>query len=68
MLNILIRAGANSLPRYGSGSIKMMRLLVELIDIYRIDNLVTASDCTSVGTASIDCQIHQVADVGIFEK
>jgi hypothetical protein len=35
--------------------------------MYRIDNLVTASTCTSVGTASIDCQIHLVADVGIFE-
>jgi hypothetical protein len=29
--------------------------------------LVTKSTCTSVGTASIDCQIHLVADVSIFE-
>jgi hypothetical protein len=35
--------------------------------IYRIDNLVTAFTRTTVGTASIDCQIHLVADVGIFE-
>jgi hypothetical protein len=37
------------------------------IDMYRIDKLVTASACTSVGTASIDGQIHLVADVGISE-
>jgi hypothetical protein len=35
--------------------------------IYRIDNLVKASTCNIVGTASIDCQIPLVADVGIFE-
>jgi hypothetical protein len=35
--------------------------------IYRIDNLVKASTCTIVGTASIDGQISLVADVGIFE-
>jgi hypothetical protein len=35
--------------------------------MYRIDNLVTAATCTSVGTTRIDCQIHLVADVGIFE-
>jgi hypothetical protein len=35
--------------------------------MYRIDNLVTASICTSVGTAIIDCQIHLEADVCIFE-
>jgi hypothetical protein len=35
--------------------------------INRLDNLVAASTCTTVGTASIDCQIHLVADVGIFE-
>jgi hypothetical protein len=36
------------------------------IDIYRIDNFRTAS--THVGTASIDCQIHLLADVGNTEK
>jgi hypothetical protein len=35
--------------------------------LLRIDNLVTAFSCNSVGTAGIDCQIHLVADVGIFE-
>jgi hypothetical protein len=39
----------------------------EAIDLYRIDKLVTASICASVGTASIDCQIHLVADVGNTE-
>jgi hypothetical protein len=41
--------------------------LVLVIDIYRIDKLVTASACTSVGTASIDFQIHLVPDVGNIE-
>jgi hypothetical protein len=35
--------------------------------MYRIDELVTASTCISVGTASIYCQIHLVGDVGITE-
>jgi hypothetical protein len=38
-----------------------------LIDMYRIDKLVTASTCSSAGTTSIDCQIHLVADVGNIE-
>jgi hypothetical protein len=48
------------------GKVKANRRVL-LIDMYRIDKLVTASTCTSVGTASIDCQIHLVADVGITE-
>jgi hypothetical protein len=35
--------------------------------MYKIDKLGTASTCTNVGTASIDCQIHLVADVGTTE-
>jgi hypothetical protein len=35
-------------------------------NMYRIDNLVKASTCNIVGTASIDCQNPLVADVGIF--
>jgi hypothetical protein len=35
--------------------------------LYRIDNLVKASTCNILGTASIDCQIPLVADFDIFE-
>jgi hypothetical protein len=31
--------------------------------LYRIDKLGTASTCTTVGTASIDSQIHLVTDI-----
>jgi hypothetical protein len=44
-----------------------LEALVDTIDMYRIDKLMTVSTCTSVGTASNACQIHLVADVGIIE-